>query len=85
MPDVYLQVMPFAGGAYPSMDLPFLILTFPDRGDPDVVCIGYSGGMLCIEDATEVDTYNHAFHNLQAAALSLSDSRALIASALNDV
>jgi transcriptional regulator with XRE-family HTH domain len=85
MPDVYLQVMPFAGGAYPNMDLPFLILAFPDRGDPEVVCIGYSSGMLWIEDATEVDTYNHAFHNLQAAALSLSDSRALMESALKDL
>jgi transcriptional regulator with XRE-family HTH domain len=84
-PDVYLQLMPFASGAYPSMDLPFLILTFPDRADPDVVCIGYSGGMLWIEDATEVDTYYHAFHNLQAAALSLSDSRAMMESALKDL
>lgn len=85
MPDVYLQVLPFASGAYPSMDLPFLILSFPDRADPDVVCIGYSSGILWIEDATEVDTYNHEFHNLQAAALSPGDSRSLMESALKDL
>jgi len=85
MPDVYLQVIPFASGAYPSLDLPFLILGFPDPADPDVVCIGYPSGMLWIEDASEIGTYNRVFNHLQAAALSPGGSRSLMESVLKDL
>lgn len=85
MPDVHLQVMPFESGAHPSMDLPFIILGFLDQADPDVVCIGYSSGILWIEDAAEVDRYNHSFDYLQAAALSPADSRSLMQSALKEL
>ena len=80
----FLQFIPFSSGAYVSMDLPFAILAFPDPADPDVVCIGYQTGVLWIEDLAEVDRYNVFFHHLQAAALSLDDSAALMTAALKD-
>jgi transcriptional regulator with XRE-family HTH domain len=82
---VFLQFVPFSSGAYVSMDLPFVILAFPDPADPDVVCIGYQTGVLWIEELAEVDRYSVFFHHLQAAALSLEDSVALMTSVLKDM
>jgi transcriptional regulator with XRE-family HTH domain len=84
-PNLFLQVIPFSGGAYVALDLPFVILGFPDPVDPDVVCMGYATGCLWIEDMAEVDRYNLFFHHLQAAALSFDDSVALITSVLKEL
>jgi transcriptional regulator with XRE-family HTH domain len=78
----FLQFIPFTSGAYPALDLPFVILGFPDQADPDVAAIGYPTGVLWIEDMADVDRYNVLFHHLQAAALSLADSAALMTLAL---
>jgi transcriptional regulator with XRE-family HTH domain len=85
LPNVSLQFIPFISGEYISMDLPFVILSFPDAADPDIACIGYQTGLLWIENITEVDRYELFFHYLQATALSLDDSSALMASVLNDL
>jgi transcriptional regulator with XRE-family HTH domain len=81
----FLQFIPFSSGAYPALDLPFVILGFPDQADPDVAAVGYPTGVLWIEDKADVDRYNVVFHHLQAAALSLADSAALLTSALKDL
>lgn len=85
MPHFFLQLIPFTSGAYPALDLPFVILGFPDPADPDVVGIGYATGALWIEDLADVGRYNVLFHHLQAAALSPADSAALMSSALRDL
>lgn len=77
-----VQVIPFSTGAHIAMDLPFVILGFPDPSDPDVAAIGYATGVVWIEDTAEVDRYNTLFRHLQAAALSPGDSAALMTSAL---
>ena len=82
---MFLQVIPFGGGAHVAMDAPFVILAFPDRADPDVVCIGYATGMLWVEDIAEVSTYNMIFDHLQAAALSFDESVALMISVLKEM
>jgi transcriptional regulator with XRE-family HTH domain len=84
-PGMFLQFIPFSGGAHLAMDLPFVIMGFPDPADPDVVCMGYSTGVLWIEDIEEVHRYNMYFHYLQAAALSLDDSTALMISVLKEM
>lgn len=81
----FLQFIPFSSGAYVSMDLPFVIMGFPDPADAEVVCIGYQTGVLWIEDLAEVDRYGVFFHHLQAAALSLDDSVALMISVLKEL
>ena len=85
MPNVFLQVIPFGGGAHMAMDLPFVAMSFPDLIAPDVVCIGYPTGVLWIEELDEVDRYNRLFHHLQAAALSFVESVALMTSVLKDM
>jgi transcriptional regulator with XRE-family HTH domain len=82
---MFLQLIPFGSGAYVAMDLPFAILSFPDPADPDVVCSGYQTGVLWIEDAAEVRRFTTAFHHLQAVALSIKESAALMTSVLSDV
>lgn len=79
----FLQVIPFSRGAYIAMDLPFVILSFPDPADPDVVCTGYHTGVLWIEEPAEVGKFSTTFGHLQAAALSLTDSAAVLTSVLN--
>jgi transcriptional regulator with XRE-family HTH domain len=83
-PTVFLQLIPFSSGAHVAMNLPFVVLGFPDADDPDVVGIGYATGVLWIEDTAEVDRYNVMFRHLQAAALPFGDSAALMTSMLED-
>jgi transcriptional regulator with XRE-family HTH domain len=84
-PGTFLQIIPFSGGAHVGMDTPFVIMGFPDPADADVVCVGYPTGVLWIEDIADVHRYNMNFHHLQAAALSLDDSAALMISALKEM
>ena len=84
-PGVFLQFIPFSVGAHVAMDLPFVIMGFPDPADPEVVCMGYPTGVLWIEDMAEVHKYNMFFHHLQASALSLDESAALMISALKEI
>ncbi len=84
-PNAFLQVIPFSGGAYAAMDMPFVLLSFPDPLDPDVVCMGYPTGCLWIEDVADVDRYNLFFHHLQATALPFDDSAALMTSVLKEL
>jgi transcriptional regulator with XRE-family HTH domain len=84
MPTVLVQFIPFSSGEYAAMDLPFILMGFPDEADPDIACTGYPTGILWIEDMTEVDRYNLIFHHLQAVALSPTDSLALMVSVLKD-
>jgi transcriptional regulator with XRE-family HTH domain len=80
-----LQFMPFDSGAHVALDLAFEILGFADPADPDVVAVGYPTGVLWLEDAAEVHSYNTFFDHLQAAALSPRDSAALMTSVLKDL
>jgi transcriptional regulator with XRE-family HTH domain len=84
-PGLFLQFIPFNSGAHVAMDLPFVIMSFPDPADPDVVCMGYPTGVLWIEDMAEVHRYNVFFHHLQASALSLDESAALMTSVLKEM
>jgi transcriptional regulator with XRE-family HTH domain len=84
-PTTFVQFIPFSVGAHVSMDMPFVVLSFPHPADPDVAAVGYPTGVMWIEDVVEVDRYNMFFHNLQAAALPLDASVALMISALKDL
>jgi transcriptional regulator with XRE-family HTH domain len=85
LPNVAVQVIPFAGGAHPGMGRPFVILVFPERVDTDVVYLEDLTSSLYLEDVAEVDRYNVFFNHLRATALSFDDSFALIASVLKEM
>src|SRR5215469_1247580 len=50
MPNVQLQVIPFAAGAHPGMGRPFVILVFSDLIDTDVVYLEDLASALWVED-----------------------------------
>jgi transcriptional regulator with XRE-family HTH domain len=85
LPNVVVQVIPFAGGAHPGMGRPFVILVFPERVDTDVVYLEDLTSSLYLEDVAEVDRYNVFFNHLRATALSFGDSSDLIASVLKEM
>jgi transcriptional regulator with XRE-family HTH domain len=84
IPNVEIQVIPFAAGAHPGMGRPFVILVFSDVIDTDVVYLEDLASALYVEDAAEVARYNMFFNHLRATALSFDDSRALIRSVLKE-
>ena len=83
LPHVELQVIPFESGAHPALGRSFVILSFADPADPDVVYLEGLTSALYLEDAAEVECYNTSFNHLRAAALSFADSAALIAKAID--
>jgi transcriptional regulator with XRE-family HTH domain len=85
MPNFFLQVIPFRGSSYLPVDVPFVVLSFPDRHDPDVACLRYPTGCLWIEDVSEVARYSALFHRLQAAALPFAESSAFMDSVIKEL
>jgi len=83
--NVSLQVIPFAGGAHPGMGRPFIILSFGEDVDPDVVYLEDLASALWVENIEEIDRYHVYFNHLQATALSFEDSAAMVTAALKEM
>lgn len=79
LPNVTLQLLPFATGAHAGMDGTFAILDFPEPRDPDVVYAENATGGLFLEKADELRKYIFIFDHIRAAALRPEESVALIA------
>jgi hypothetical protein len=84
-PNVAVQVIPYGAGAHPGMGKPFVILSFPERADPDVVYLEDLTSTLYLEDVDEVDRYNVLFNHLRATALSFEESAALMTSVAKEL
>ncbi|MDI1464186.1 helix-turn-helix transcriptional regulator [Catellatospora sp. KI3] len=78
-PNVTLQVLPFERGAHAGMDGTFTILEFAEPGDSAVVYAENATGGLFLEKSDDLEKYLLIFKHLQEAALSPSESAALIA------
>jgi transcriptional regulator with XRE-family HTH domain len=57
LPNVTLQVLPFAGGAHPAMVSAFSILRFADRELPDVVYLEHLTNAVYLDKREEVERY----------------------------
>lgn len=79
LPHVSVQVLPFSAGVHPAMDGSFIVLSFPEATDPDVVYLESQTGSLYLEQATETERYQRMFNHLIAKALDPDESRRLIA------
>jgi transcriptional regulator with XRE-family HTH domain len=84
LPNVTIQVIPYAAGEHPGMDSPFTILEFPDQADPDVVYLEHLLTTVYLEEADEVRRYSLFFDHLRAVALSPHDSIRMIATAVGE-
>ena len=78
MPNVAVQVIPFAAGAHPAMDDLFTILDFQNVAPPMVYIEGLMG-WLYIEREHEVARYRRIFEHLRSIALSPQETIELIA------
>ncbi|OLT27718.1 hypothetical protein BJF83_17740 [Nocardiopsis sp. CNR-923] len=74
-PSLRVQVLPDSVGPHAAMDGSFVILDFPR--DPSAVYVEQTGGSaLLVEDPEQITLYETVLDHVQAAALSVDDSRA---------
>jgi transcriptional regulator with XRE-family HTH domain len=78
LPSITVQVVPFDVGAHMGMGGAFIMLSFPEPADPDVVYVNCSTGALFLEKAAELERSALIFNHLRATALSVGHSRDLI-------
>jgi transcriptional regulator with XRE-family HTH domain len=79
LPQVRIQVLPFAAGAHIGITGPFVIFSFPRTSDLDVVVLDHLTSTLYLERKEDLDAYVEAFNALQASALSSEESLDYIA------
>ncbi|WP_329434748.1 MULTISPECIES: helix-turn-helix transcriptional regulator [unclassified Streptomyces] len=80
--EVRVQVLPFDAGQHPGTVGSFTVLRFD--GDPDITyCENYAAGYMTANPKTVKDC-SHRYDHLQAAALSVEDSAALIARVMEE-
>ncbi|MGW6928461.1 DUF5753 domain-containing protein [Lentzea sp. NPDC054927] len=85
LPDVSLQVVPYAAGAYPRTSCPFTWMSFPHRQHNDVV---YTETFLCseyVETHARIEQVAERFSVLRTLALDEGDSLELIAETAADI
>jgi hypothetical protein len=79
LPQVRLQVLPFAAGAHIGVTGPFVIFSFSRTSDLDVVVLDHLTSSLYLERKEDLQAYTEAFNALRAHALSPGDSSDYIA------
>jgi transcriptional regulator with XRE-family HTH domain len=84
LPNVTLQVMPFAAGAHFALGSSFSILEFPGKA-PGAVHMEGLQGFIYLERAADLKRYRQVFDNLMARALGAEESRGLIAATIREI
>jgi transcriptional regulator with XRE-family HTH domain len=79
LPQVRLQVLPFAAGEHIGITGPFVIFSFSSTSDLDVVVLDHLTSSLYLERKEDLQAYTEAFNTLQIHALSPEDSLDYIA------
>lgn len=74
LPNVTIQVMPFAKGAYAGMRSSFALIELPEPGVPTVMYVECAGGNLYVERRRDLEYFALVFAELQATALSVAES-----------
>ncbi|WP_371479897.1 helix-turn-helix domain-containing protein [Kitasatospora sp. NBC_00315] len=77
--NINLQVIPFSHGAHPGMTGTFSLMEFPESADSTVVYFEGVTSDLYLEKEADVRRYTGLYDHLRAAALSVAESRTLIA------
>jgi transcriptional regulator with XRE-family HTH domain len=85
LPNVMVQVLPYAAGAHGAMTGSFSILGFHEPIDPDVVYLENMASALFLEEADDIASYVQVFDYLRAAALSPRDSGDMLRTAAEEL
>jgi transcriptional regulator with XRE-family HTH domain len=64
LPNVTLQILPFAAGAHPGMVGSFSVLRFPEDELPDLVYLEHLTSALYLNKPEEVDQYLHVMESI---------------------
>ncbi|GAA4085024.1 helix-turn-helix transcriptional regulator [Actinomadura miaoliensis] len=80
LPDVHVQVVPFSRGVVPALG-PFMILTFDDPDDPEVVYVETPVGDYWVEDPGSVAVFAESYERLVGVGLSTDATLSMIADA----
>jgi len=78
LPNVTLQVLPFAKGAHAGVIGAFTVIEFPDPTDNDVVYVDSPAGSIYLEKDKDLRRYTLVFDHLRAAALPPDESISFI-------
>ncbi|MEU6477072.1 helix-turn-helix transcriptional regulator [Streptomyces sp. NPDC047017] len=84
LPQVRLQILPFAAGAHIGLTGPFVIFSFSNTSDLDVVVLDNLTSSFHLERKEDVVAYTLAFDTLRFHALSIEDSLDFIAGLLRE-
>ncbi|TGB14199.1 helix-turn-helix transcriptional regulator [Streptomyces sp. MZ04] len=74
LPHVRLQVLPFAAGEHKGLLGSFVIFSFPNIADLDVVVLDHLTSSLYLERKEDLQAYTDAFNSLLGQALSPEES-----------
>ena len=77
MPNVTIQVIPYASGAHPALDSVFTILEFLQPA-PDVIYVEGLVGYIYLEQLRDIKRYKEVFERLSAIALTPRKSAELL-------
>jgi len=85
LPNVAIQIVPFAAGLSTGTKGPFKIVRFADSPDEDIVFIESPRGDVISDDPNEVKSYLRAFERITESALGPSDSVGFLRKAGDDM
>jgi transcriptional regulator with XRE-family HTH domain len=78
MPNVILQILPFAAGAHASPSSAFVVLSFDHPDDEDVAFVDTAIGGHTMDKRNDVAALRYVFDEVRSAALSSPDSLDLL-------
>jgi transcriptional regulator with XRE-family HTH domain len=86
LPNVTLQVLPFVNGEHTGLDGAFMIVSFPEEADPNMVYIENTAAKdLYVEETDVVQEYEVLFDHLRASALAPADSVQFLANVAREL
>lgn len=81
LPNVTIQIVPFAAGLHPGMRGSFEVVQFDDTPDENIVFLESPRGDFIGDDLKETESYLEAFRRITEKSLSPSDSIRLLKAA----
>lgn len=85
LPNVTLQVLPFAAGGHPAMTTPYVILNFADAPDESIVYLENLTNGQVLEEPDHVEGYNQVHDRLTELAYSPDESTAQLRKAARNM
>ena len=85
LPNVTIQVVPFAASVYPGMTGPLKIVEFEDSPDESIVFLESPRGDFISDAREETQSYRETFRRIREKSLSPSDSISLLHKSASEI